>query len=200
MRTAFCFDMDGTITRAEVLPCIASELGISEEMDTLTRLTMAGMIPFDESLRLRALILGQVAVERIHSIVSQIPLDPWIEAFIASRPDDCFVVTGNLDVWITPMLERLPCRFHSTRAVFAEGRIKLEHILDKGQAVSEIRASGLFERVIAVGDGANDVPMFKEADIGIAFGGIHSPTPSAIQGSQFVCHSGEVLCSLLKAL
>lgn len=75
MKTAFCFDLDGTLTKTEILPCIASDLGVSDEIATLTRATMEGHIEFEPSFRLRCLILGQVAPEVVRAIVTNIPLD-----------------------------------------------------------------------------------------------------------------------------
>src|SRR5690349_3017516 len=98
MTTAFCFDFDGTISALEILPCIAAELGVAEEIATLTQLTMDGMIPFNDSMRLRTLILGQVPVERVCEIVAEIPLSPALQEFLRVRPDECFIVTGNLDL------------------------------------------------------------------------------------------------------
>ncbi len=200
MRTAYCFDLDGTVTTTEILPSIASEAGIAEEIATLTRITMEGLISFTDSMRLRTLILGQIPVGRVHEIIAQVPLDPHLGRFIAERSDDCFIVTGNLDVWVQPMLERLGCRAHTSTAHLNGQRIVLDHILDKGDAVRQIRSGLGFDRIVAIGDGANDVPMLREADVGIAFGGVHTPTASAVGAADFVVHSGEVLCSLLKAL
>lgn len=198
-RTAYCFDLDGTLTSVEILPCIAAELGISEEIATLTRITMEGLLTFEESLRLRVAILGQVPVQTVHAIVNDIRLDPKLTDFIRSRPGQCFVVTGNLDIWIKPLVERIGCEGHTSVAVVKGGVVSLQNILNKGEAVKRIRDLG-FERIIAIGDGSNDVPMFQAADTAIAFGGTHDPTPAAIAESDFVIHDGDVLCKLLDML
>jgi HAD superfamily phosphoserine phosphatase-like hydrolase len=174
-------------------------LGVADEIATLTRVTMDGIISFEESLRLRCVILSQVSVERVHSIISEIPLDTNIERFIVNRRDRCFVVTGNLDIWIEQISRRLGCRGFSSTATLESGRIRLSHVLDKGVAVTAIRALG-FDRIVAVGDGANDVPMFRSADVCIAYGGVHSPTASAIGEANYIVHDGVTLCSLLNAL
>ena len=198
-RTAYCFDLDGTLTSTEILPSIAAELGLSEEIATLTRITMEGWITFAESLRLRVAILGQVPLEVVRSIVNDIELDPSLEAFIRARPSECFVVTGNLDLWVGHLVARLGCQAVTSRATSRNGVVVLERVLDKGDAVKGLRAAG-FDRIISGGDGSNDVPMFKESDIAIAFGGVHSPTQAAIAAAGFVVHDGGALCSLLNTL
>ncbi len=198
-RTAFCFDLDGTVTTAEVLPCIASEIGVSDEIATLTRATMDGHIEFEPSFRLRCLILGQVPVARVQEVVKGIPLNESILSFIQTNKADCFLVTGNLENWILPIAERCGCRMYSSKGYSEAGELKLTTILNKGDAVSKIREQG-YERVVAVGDGMNDVPMLEAADIGISFGGVHSPSPSAVSVSDYIIHEGDVLCRMLRAL
>lgn len=198
--TAFCFDLDGTLATTEILPCIAAELGVSEEIGTLTRLTMAGLIPFEDSMRLRTLILGQVPLPRVHEIMGSIPLAYSLVDFIRSNADRCFVITGNLDVWIEPIIRQLGCKAYSSHAVFADNNIQLQSILEKGNAVRELRSSGRFNRIVAVGNSANDVPMLQSADIGIAYGGVHTLTALTIQAANLVIHDAGALCRLLKAL
>lgn len=200
MSTAFCFDLDGTVTTTELLPCIASELGIADEIATLTRLTMDGHIPFPDSMRLRCLILGQVPLSRVHEIVDSITLEPLIVEFINERFADCAIVTGNLDVWLQPLMGRLKCRWMCSAASVGGGRLRLINILDKGVAMREMRATGAHQRYVAIGDGANDVPMFTEADIGIGYGAVHSPVPATVAASTLLVNSPEALCKLLRVL
>lgn len=199
MRTAYCFDLDGTLTTTEILPCIASEIGVSDEIATLTRATMDGHIAFEPSFRLRCLILGQVPAEKVRAIIEDVPLEESVLDFIRTHQKDCFLVTGNLDVWIEPLVQKCGCSVFSSEGFFEQGRLKLGRILNKGDAVAQLRAQG-YDRIVAVGDGANDVPMLESADVSIAFGGVHSPASAAIAVSDYVIHEGAVLCRTLTAL
>lgn len=59
---------------------------------------------------------------------------------------------------------------------------------------------GEFERIVAVGEGMNDVPMFEAADLRVAYGGVHVPNRVLTGLSDFVVHEGEALCRLLNML
>jgi len=112
MTTAFAFDLDGTLTCEELLPVIAEELSLGREMATLTRLTLSGAIEFEESFRLRCAILRAVPISRVRAIVAEVALAPAMEGFIRRRPSECFIVTGNLDVWVRPIIDRLGESLH----------------------------------------------------------------------------------------
>lgn len=197
---AICFDLDGTLTTTEILPCIAAELGVAGEIATLTRLTMAGEILFEDSMRLRTLILGQVPLTRVHEVLISIPVAGVLLDFIQQNTDRCFVVTGNLDIWIAPLIQRIGCGVFSSSAKLVDGMVRLESILSKDKAVDALRTSGRFDRIVAVGDGANDVAMLNAADLGIAYGGVHAPAASAILAADMVVHDAGTLCKILKAL
>ena len=197
---AICFDLDGTLTTTEILPCIAAELGVAGEIATLTRLTMTGKILFEDSMRLRTLILGQVPLTRVHEVLISIPVAGVLLDFIQQNTDRCFVVTGNLDIWIAPLIQRIGCGVFSSSAKLVDGMVRLESILSKDKAVDALRTSGRFDRIVAVGDGANDVAMLNAADLGIAYGGVHAPAASAILAADMVVHDAGTLCKILKAL
>ncbi|HWW46357.1 MAG TPA: HAD family phosphatase [Xanthobacteraceae bacterium] len=197
--TAYCFDLDGTLTTTEILPCIASEIGVAEEMATLTKATIEGHIPFEPSFRLRCLILGRVPSARIREIVASVPLNESIFSFIRSRRDRCYIVTGNLDIWVKPIVDSCGCGLFSSVASDDENGLKLHSVLQKSDAVNALRQQG-HDRIVAVGDGMNDVPMFGAADVAIAFGGVHPPSPAAILASHYVVHDGDTLCEMLRAL
>ena len=200
MSTAFCFDLDNTITRQEILPVLAYDLGLFEEMTTLTRLTMDGVVPFETSFKLRCEILKQIPLDRARSVVADIPLESAIVHFICAHSGACFVLTGNLDVWVQPIIERLGCRFFSSEARHSNGTLKgIDRVSNKAGAVSRVRAMG-FTRIVAVGDGMNDVPMLETADVAVAYGGVHVPASAAVMAADYVVFSDKALCRLLTTL
>lgn len=192
----FAFDLDGTITTKEILPVLAEELGLSEEMALLTRLTLDGTLDFAASFRLRFAILRSIPVERVREIVAEIPLDPHITEFIRARKEDCAILSGNLDCWVTPLLDRLGCRAYLSTSCRDNGLLSLNSILDKGEAVADIARSG--RRVVAIGESANDLPMFRAADVRVAFAGVHEPVPGILRLADYVARDGEELCERLK--
>ena len=198
MARVYAFDLDGTVTRAEILPRIAALAGLADEMERLTRLTLDGTLAFEASFRLRFELLRDIPVPEVQAVVAAVPLDPHIEAFIQANRARCALVTGNLDLWIAPLVERLGCRVFCSRSAYADGRLHLTDVLHKGQAVGVLKAEG--QRVIAIGESVNDIPMFEAADCGIAYGGLHAPAPGLLRLADHTADDGAALCSLLAGL
>ena len=165
MNTAYCFDLDGTLTRQELLPLIASSVGLEDEISALTQATIEGLLPFDKSFKLRVRLLRDARLDWIHEALERdVEFDEAILEFIAAHPDQSFVVTGNLDLWVRPVLDKLGIRsFTSLARLDEQGQLDgVERILHKGDAVNSLRSR--FERIVAVGEGMNDVAMFEAAD------------------------------------
>lgn len=197
--TCFAFDLDGTVTAEEILPVIAVQLGLEREMRTLTDLTLSGAINFRDSFVLRCALLRAVPVSVVQEVVAEIELAEDIVAFIRSRLDQCALVTGNLDAWILPISQRLGCRVFSSRARRdGDQLLSVAHVLTKSEAISGLRTD--FERIVAVGDSVNDVPMFACADIRVAFGGVHEPAAELVRLSDYVTYRQDALCRLLTTL
>lgn len=197
---AFCFDLDGTVTREEVLPIIASELGLVEEIGFLTDMTIRGQIPFDMSFRLRCRLLAGIKVDLVSKIVEGVPLDKAIVRFIQENRGRCYVVTGNLDVWVSGLMRLLGCGFFSSKAGILENGLlgDVTHILRKSEPMFELRKQ--YERIVCIGEGFNDMPMFEDADIGVAYAGVHPPARELIDNSNYIISKGETLCRLLNTL
>ena len=201
MTTAYCFDLDGTLTCQELLPLIASLAGLEDEISVLTQATSDGLLPFDKSFKLRVRLLRDLPLQQIHAALrGGIELDPDILDFIRQNPERSFVLTGNLDLWVKPILDQLGIQsFCSESRLNGEGQLEgVEHVLHKGDAVSSLRDR--FDRIVAVGEGLNDVPMFEAADWRIAFGGVRTPNKVLMDLSDFVVREGRALCRLLGTL
>lgn len=96
----FLFDLDATITKAEILPEIAVKINKEKQMRELTEKTMAGEIPFDHSFLERVKLLSGIPVSTVRSIIAGVPLNEKLVQFIRENKERCYVVTGNLDIWI----------------------------------------------------------------------------------------------------
>ncbi len=194
--TWFAFDLDGTITTREILPTLACELGLEEEMGLLTRLTLDGTLDFAASFRLRFQLLRSIPLTRVREIVSAVPLDPDMTGFIKRHSARCCVITGNLDAWIAPLAEQLGCPFFCSTSTLYAGEPVLGRILDKAEATRSLRRNG--RRIVCIGESHNDIPMFREADTGIAYAGVHSPAPALAALAHHTAYTGEELCRLLE--
>ena len=195
----FAFDLDGTVTKVETLPILARELGICAQMKFLTEMTLEGKIPFEKSFRLRYEVLKKISPKRIAEIMDAVELDEEIFNFIRENKNNCAVVTGNLDCWIYPIAEKLGCEFFSSTSTLSEDGVPiLTEILRKDAAICQLKKS--CEKVIAIGESFNDVPMFEAADISIAYGGVHRPVDAAVFVADYLVNDSQTLCHLLNKL
>ena len=195
----FAFDLDGTITTQETLPILARELDLSDEMEQLTRLTLEGKIDFEASFRMRYCLLREIPLQKIRQIMEEVPMDERIAGFIREHAKECAIVTGNLDVWVQPLITKLGCMaYSSTSRLGANGELQLEAVLDKAETIRWMKMQG--HHVIAIGDSVNDIPMFREADVAIAYGGVHPLVDRVAAISDYVAENGKDLCRLLEGL
>lgn len=97
----FLFDLDSTITAREILPEISRTVGKEKEMREITEKTMQGIVPFKESFLRRVELLKDIPVTEVNQMVAEIPLNEHIAEFVRENHDRCYVVTGNLDIWIS---------------------------------------------------------------------------------------------------
>lgn len=93
-KVAFCLDLDGTITREEILPLLARDLGLFEEMLALTEATIKGVIPFERSFKLRTMILNAIPLSRVQEIVGQVALSPLIVDFMQAHRENTFIAVS----------------------------------------------------------------------------------------------------------
>ena len=195
----YLFDLDGTVTCKETLPVIASHFHCMDEISELTRDTVQGNIPFEESFQARVNILGKYSVSRTSDLLASIPIYPDIKRFIDCHREDCIVVTGNLTCWCKGLFDIIGCECHGSEAEVADDRIiKLNSILCKEDIVDRYRSLG--HKVVFIGDGNNDAEAMRHADISIAAGLTHNPAPSLLPICDYVAYDEHTLCHLLESL
>lgn len=202
MDSIFCFDLDGTISKMEILPIIAKEIDIFEEIEALTEATIKGIIPFNRSFQLRVKLLSEIPIKRVQDLVMDIPLHNEIVNFIKKNSSNSYVITGNLDVWIEELImKKIGCQYFSSKAIMSNDKIiGISNILNKGMVIKELKKLHRNYRIVSIGDGMGDVPMHLEADIGIALGAVHSPIETLINVSNYITYEEKTLCRLLNTL
>lgn len=194
----FLFDMDSTITCKEVLPEISQKINKLSEMRALTEATMRGEIPFKTSFLNRVKILSGIPVHEVNKIVADIPLNPMIADFIQKNSDRCYVVTGNLDVWISGLMKKLRMQNHtycSKADVVDDAISKVVSVIDK-----ELTSKQFVQPIVSIGDGDNDSGMAKLAEIAIGFGGVRDIAPSLLRNIDYAFYQDKRCADFLWSL
>ena len=195
--TVYLFDFDGTLTRQELLPLIAEELGCFDEIQDLTLKTLNGEINFFESFRRRVEILSSAPLSLISDIISRVELRPCFVDFITANSSNCKIVTGNLDLWINDATKTLGVEVFSSKGIVKEdGTVGISQILDKSTIAA--RFSGM--RTIMFGDSANDASLMRRCDVGIAVGIAHLPPHSILEVCSVLILSEKQISNVIRRL
>ena len=174
-------DMDSTLVRIEVIDELARAHGVVDEVSRITERAMQGELDYDSSLKLRLGFLRGLPLGVLESLAANLPLHDGAEALLAGLKRAgvrTAVVSGGFDVAARALAVRLGIDFVRSNVLQVEdGRLTGQVV---GQVVNgqvkeaTLRAlaaeAGLSrEQVVAVGDGANDIPMLQAAGLGVAF-------------------------------
>lgn len=175
-------DMDSTLITIECVDEIAAGVGLKDQVAAITEQSMRGELDFEQSLRKRVALLAGLderVLEEVYENVLQ--LSPGAEFLLeeCKRNDVKFMlVSGGFTFFTERLQQRLGLDFHFANVLEVEngkltGRLK-GRIIDaqaKADLLREYRERlGLAPwQVVAMGDGANDIPMIREAGFGIAY-------------------------------
>lgn len=194
----FLFDLDSTITKIEILPEISRFVGKEKEMKQLTEATMQGILPFKQSFLSRVDLLKNMDVSLVNEHIANIPLNEEIVKFILENKERCYIVTGNLDVWISGLMKKIGMQdhFYCSKALVIDDKIeKVISVLDK-----ELTTQQFVQPIVAIGDGDNDAEMARLSDVAIGFGGVRKIAPSLLRNIDFAFMDDKRCADFLKKL
>ncbi|MBX9603312.1 MAG: phosphoserine phosphatase SerB [Bryobacteraceae bacterium] len=180
-RRLVAFDMDSTLIQGEVIDELARENGAGDTVAAITAAAMRGEIDFADSLRRRVKELRGLPVDALERVAGRIPLTDGAERLIATLQQLGYrtaILSGGFQWFGQRLQSRLGIDYlYANELGVRDGVLTGEvhgPIVDgrrKAELLEEIaRKEGIsMEQVIAVGDGANDLPMLQRAGLGIAF-------------------------------
>ncbi|MDR9860729.1 MULTISPECIES: phosphoserine phosphatase SerB [Pseudomonas] len=175
------FDMDSTLIEAEVIDELAKAAGVGEQVSAITERAMAGELDFRASFKERLALLKGLDVSVLDSIGASLRLTEGAETLFAELKRLGYktaILSGGFTYFAKQLQARLGIDYvFANELEVVDGKctgVAIEPIVDaqrKADLLKELaHKEGLrLEQTIAVGDGANDLPMLAIAGLGVAF-------------------------------
>ena len=182
MRRLICFDMDSTLIQTECIDELADRAGVGKQVRAITESAMRGEIDFKESFTRRVALLKGLDASVMQEIADKLPITEGVERLM-SVLKTCGYKIAILSGGFTFFGEYLQKRFGidyvyaNELEIGEDGKLTgkfVGEIVDGRRKADLLKLIAQMEKVnmaqtIAVGDGANDLPMISEAGLGIAF-------------------------------
>ncbi|BFM19376.1 phosphoserine phosphatase SerB [Gilvimarinus japonicus] len=180
-RRLVCFDMDSTLIEAEVIDELAKAAGVGEQVAEITELAMRGELDFNESFARRMALLKGLDESVLEGIAANLRITEGAEKLISSLKKLGYktaILSGGFQYFGEYLQKKLGVDYvYANTLDVVDGKVTGEV---KGQVINGERKAELLkmlaeregittEQTIAVGDGANDLPMLGASGLGIAF-------------------------------
>ncbi len=180
-RRLICFDMDSTLIKTEVIDELADRAGVGAEVRAITESAMRGEIDFSESFEKRVALLKGLDEKILAEIAHNLPIMEGADRLISILKKIGFkiaILSGGFSYFGNALKKRFDVDYvYANELEIIDGKLTGNYIGDivdgKRKAellrlIAQVEKIDL-EQVIAVGDGANDLPMLNLAGLGIAF-------------------------------
>lgn len=175
------FDMDMTIVDFEIINRLASFVGVDDEVKAITERAMRGEMDFKESLRQRVSLLKGTPIGTLEAIANDLQLTPGSEELIHHLKQLGYkiaLISGGFTYFTDVLKERLDFDYTFANELEIKDGVLTGGI--KGDIIDAEAKGGIIYRlaelerispdsIVAVGDGANDCLMIKNAGLGVAF-------------------------------
>ena len=181
MRRLICFDMDSTLIQTECIDELAERAGVGEQVRAITESAMRGEIDFKESFAKRVALLKGLDESVMKDIAENMPITEGVERlmFVLKRYGyKIAILSGGFTYFGEYLQKKFGIDYvYANELEIIDGKLTgryLGDVVDGKRKAELLRLIAQVEKVdiaqtIAVGDGANDLPMLSLAGLGIAF-------------------------------
>ena len=181
MRRLICFDMDSTLIETEVIDELAIRAGVGDQVKAITEAAMRGEIDFCESFRQRCALLKGLDVSVMQEIAENLPITEGVDRLMRILKKVGFkiaILSGGFTYFGNFLKQKSNIDYvYANELEIENGKLTGNHvgdIVDGKRKAELLRLIAQVENVdirqtVAVGDGANDLPMISIAGLGIAF-------------------------------